>query len=113
MVTFINHASVEAATRCCDDDVVQATVWCFQPSQGAISQVISGCPHGTSFVAFYYIKDDFILDRITTLQTVLNRVGPANHTSIRLIEQGPIRLGTTAGASHYSDKGSPFLDYLL
>ena len=113
MVTFINQASAEAATRCCDDDAVQATVWGFQPSPGAISQVISGCPQGTSFVAFYYIKDDFILDRITTLQTVLNRVGPANHTSIRLIEQGPIRLGTTAGASHYSDKGSPFLDYLL
>ena len=50
-------------------------------------------------------KVDFILDRITTLQMVLNRVGPGNHTSIRSIEQGPVRVGTTAGASPYSDKG--------
>ncbi len=105
MITFINYAASEAPPPGGDDEVVHATVWGFQPSQGAISSVITGCPHGTSFVAFYYIKDDFILDRITTLQTVLNRVGPGNHTSIRSIEQGPVRVGTTAGASPYSDRG--------
>ena len=88
-IAFINYSAREEENYCNDSEGKSAQVWCFQPSPGLITNLINGCPHGTAVRAFYYTKDDFILDRMATLQSTMGRVGPSNHTSVRCIEQGP------------------------
>jgi hypothetical protein len=93
-IACINMTTTVAETRNGDDRGPKpGALWGYQPNPGLMTNIISNCPHGTCFVAFYLVRNDNMIDRPTTLQTALAKVGPSNHAYIRCIEQGPTVIG--------------------